>query len=186
MDGDVPNIRLIRDRVVYANRFGQLYDDDVEFHPSAQRGRYLRWRWRAEYSVAVLALAQPDTALLVRNFRHSARRTVLEAVKGFGDDARDAAEVARAELSEEIGFIATNLEYIGTIFTDSSFAHHPMKCFIAEGEIGRTAMPESSEAIVGPERFSLSRTPDALASGEVQDSVTLALLWQAFNRSQAS
>ena len=170
--------------MVYANRFGELYDDDVEFRPSAEQGRYLRWHWRAKYSVAVLALAQPDTALLLRSFRHSARCAVLEVVKGFGDDARDPADVAHAELSEELGFIASKLEPIGTVFTDSAFAHHPMKCFLAEGEISHAAMPESSEAIVGTEKFPLSRTPDALASGEVQDSATLALLWQAFYRSQ--
>lgn len=86
-DEELPSIRIVRDRLVYANRYGEPYDDDVEFRPGGVRGRYVRWQWSSMYSVAVLALADPSTALLVRNFRHSARREVVEAVKGFGDDS---------------------------------------------------------------------------------------------------
>ena len=184
MEDNTPTIRIIRNRLVYANRYGDLYDDDVEFQPAATRGRYLRWRWRAKYSVAVLALPRPGIALLVRNFRHSARSEVLEAVKGFGDNAKDPADVARSELREELGFIADELVFLGTTFADPAFAHHPMKCFLAIGQVDQAAMPENSEAIIGSEHFPLSRTPTALRSGEVQDSVTLSLLWQAYYRSR--
>src|SRR6185437_6673310 len=109
----VPQIRLVRERVVYANRYGALYDDDVEFRPSGIPGRYVRWKWSAPYSVAVLALLDAHTALLVRNFRHSARQEVSEAVKGFGDVDRSPDQVAAAELREELGFRASGLTFIG-------------------------------------------------------------------------
>jgi 8-oxo-dGTP pyrophosphatase MutT (NUDIX family) len=179
-DEETPSIQILRDHVVYANRYGDLYDDEVEFRPLGVRGRYVRWEWRAPYSVAVLALSDPQTALLVRNFRHSARREVLEAVKGFGGEGRDPAEVAAAELREELGFTALSLSYIGVTIADPSFAYHPMHCFVANGQIDKSRKPEHSEAIRGVERFPLLRTPGALASGEVQDSVTLLLLWQAW------
>jgi 8-oxo-dGTP pyrophosphatase MutT (NUDIX family) len=173
-------IRIVRDRVVYANQYGDLHDDDVEFLPAAVPGRYLRWQWRACYSVAVLALPDPGTALLVRNFRHSARREVLEAVKGFGDDARAPAEVARQELREELGFSASGLSFLGVAVADPGFADHPMHCFLATGRVDDRRHPEHSESIRGTTRFALARTPAALAKGDIQDAVTLLLLWQAY------
>jgi ADP-ribose pyrophosphatase len=180
-DGESPTIRIVRERVVYANGYGNLNDDDVEFEPAGTRGRYVRWQWRAPYSVSVLALTDPGTALLVRNFRHSARREVLEAVKGFGDATRSPDDVARAELHEELGFTTDQLVFLGTTFADSAFAHHPLQCFLAMGRIDGLSAPENSEAIGGFAQYSLSRTPQALKSGEVQDSVTLLLLWQALH-----
>jgi ADP-ribose pyrophosphatase len=181
-DSDVPAIRIIRDRIVYANGYGDLHDDDVEFRPGGGRGRYVRWRWRAPYSISVLALPEPGIALLVRSFRHSARREALEAVKGFGDNARSPDDVARSELREELGFTADTLAFQGITFSDSAFAHHPMHCYLATGHIHGPGEPEYSEVINGWERFPLKRIPDALRCGEVQDSVTLMLLWQAFHR----
>jgi 8-oxo-dGTP pyrophosphatase MutT (NUDIX family) len=176
---EAPNIRIVRDRLVYANSYGDLHDDDVEFLPGGIPGRYLRWRWRARYSVAVLALEDPGTALLVRNFRHSARRDVLEAVKGFGDDTRAPGDVARDELHQELGFHASSLTFLGISVADPGFAYHPMHCFLAAGGIDRQRRPEDSEAIGETVRFAVSRTPEALTSGEVLDAVTLLLLWQA-------
>src|SRR6516165_5089922 len=163
-DQETPSIRIVCDRMVYANQYGNLYDDEVEFRPLGARGRYVRWQWHAPYSVAVLPLADPQTALLVRNFRHSARREVLEAVKGFGDEARDPAEVAVAELREELGFNAVSLSFLGVTIADPGFAYHPMHCFAATGSIDSPRSPEHSEAIGGAERFPLTRTPAALAS----------------------
>jgi len=180
-DDEAPHIRILRERVVYANRYGDLYDDEVEFFPAGVRGRYVRWKWRAPYSVAVLPLSDPQTALLVRNFRHSARREVLEAVKGFGDEGRDPAEVAAVELREELGFSADSLSFVGVTVADPSFADHQLHCFLASGRIDGPRRPEQSEAVRGVQRFPLSRTPEALAAGEVQDSVTLLLLWQAYD-----
>src|ERR1700733_15363910 len=164
-DEETPSIQILRDHVVYANRYGDLYDDEVEFRPLGVRDRHVRWEWRAPYSVAVLALSDPQTALLVRNFRHSARREVLEAVKGFGGEGRDPGEVAGTELTEELGFTAVSLSYIGVTIADPSFAHHPMHCFIATGQIDRSRNPEDSEAIGGVERFRLLRAREALAWG---------------------
>ena len=178
--GEQPYIRIVQDRLVYANRYGELYDDDVEFRPGGVRGRYVRWQWRSMYSVAVLALADPATALLVRSFRHSARREVVEAVKGFGDDARSPVEVARHELREELGFTAAGMTFLGEAIADPGFADHPVHCFLATGKVDGLPHPEDSEAIRGVMRFPIEQTPAALASGSVQDAITLLLLWQAY------
>jgi 8-oxo-dGTP pyrophosphatase MutT (NUDIX family) len=179
-DEEPPSIRIVRDRLVYANRYGELYDDDVEFRPGGVRGRYVRWQWRSMYSVAVLALADPGTALLVRNFRHSARREIIEAVKGFGDDSLPPVDVARHELREELGFTAAGLTFLGKAVADPGFADHPVHCFLATGKVDGLPHPEDSEAIRGITRFPIAETSEALASGRIEDSVTLLLLWQAY------
>ena len=182
MSEEIASIRIVRPRMVYGNQFGTLYDDDVEFCPAGVAGRYVRWQWRAPYSVAVLAMGDPSSALLIRNFRHSARREVLEVVKGFGDAERSPAEVARAELSEELGFTAHELKFLGVTVADAAFAYQPMHCFLAEGIRDQVPRPEESEAISGARAFDLAETPEALGHGTVEDAVTLSLLWHAYSR----
>jgi ADP-ribose diphosphatase len=178
-DDQGPHIRIVQERLVYANQYGNLYDDEVKFEPAGAPGRYVRWKWHAPYSVAVLPLADPDTALLIRNFRHSARREVLEAVKGFGVQAREPREIALIELREELGFSADELTFLGVTVADPSFAHQPMHCFLATGRIDSQRTPEASEVIQGVTEFNLARTPQALQTGQILDAVTLLLLWQA-------
>jgi ADP-ribose pyrophosphatase len=180
---DNASIEIIRDRVVYSNQYGHLHDDDVRFQPADTEGRYIRWQWRAPYSVAVLPLVDANTAILVRNFRHSARRDVLETVKGFGTSERSPGEVARIELREELGYSVDELTFLGTTYSDPGFAYHPMQCFLATGRVDRKAAPERSETIQGAREFTVTDTPKALQSGEVQDSVTLLLLWHALYKS---
>jgi ADP-ribose pyrophosphatase len=182
MDEDnVPSIRIVQERMVYSNQYGSLYDDDVRFEPAGNEGRYVRWSWRSSYSVAVLALPKRDTSLLIWNFRHSARRMMLEVVKGFGDTDRSPADVARAELREELGFIPDRLVYLGKTCADAAFAYLPMYCYLASGYLNGQADHEPSEVISGHEEFDLRQVPTLLETGRIHDSVTLLMLWQAFH-----
>lgn len=179
-DEIVEPIQILRELKKYENAYGALFDDDVRFTRSGADGHYLRWQWAAPYSVAVLAVEGSD-ALLIRSFRHSARRETVELVKGFGAAGRDPETVALTELEEELGFVADNIAPVGVVVTDPGFAWHPLHCFVACGRIATTPRVEHSEAIVGVERVPLPLPADA-ALDVTSDLVTLFLLMQVSSR----
>jgi 8-oxo-dGTP pyrophosphatase MutT (NUDIX family) len=155
-------------------------DDDVEFRPDGSQGTYVRWQWRAPFSIAVLPILDARSALLVRSYRHAARSPILEVVKGSGDEDKAPADVAREELRQEIGYEADIIRPMGSVVTDPAFCFHPMHCFVAWGDCRSPVEPESSEVIVSVEKLHLASIPAFIASGEVSDAVTIVLLWQAY------
>lgn len=175
-------IRIAEERIVYENSYGRLYDDEVVFEPQGVPGTYVRWQWRAPYSVAVLPVIGRRHALLVEVYRHSARAVSAEAVMGFGDAELDPGAVAGKELAEELGLVVPGeLQPTGVVHPDPAFAAHPHHCFIAwlddvGGDVNPA--PEPSEVIVGVRSVDLlSARPDF--QDHVRDAVTLVLLHQA-------
>jgi 8-oxo-dGTP pyrophosphatase MutT (NUDIX family) len=60
--------------------------------------------------VNVLALTESREAVLIRQYRHGVKRTILEFPGGGVDDADDSAlECARRELVEETGYVVSEL-----------------------------------------------------------------------------
>jgi ADP-ribose pyrophosphatase len=175
-------IRILEEVPVYGNAYGTLFDDRVEFTGSETTGRYVRWCWNAPYSVAVLPLLDPETALLVRNFRHAVRGVVLEAPKGFGRPGESPEEVASRELEEELGLTCSQLERLGATQTDPAFVNHTTHLFLATSLAEGCLRREASESIqdVCPVRIRGAR--ELLGKGEIMDAVTLLLLAAAEER----
>jgi 8-oxo-dGTP pyrophosphatase MutT (NUDIX family) len=173
-------IQILSEKLVYANNYGELFDDEVAFLPQNSTGTYVRWKWTAPFSVAVLAVDQSGKAYLVQNFRHSARALVTEVVKGFGEEDENPNSTAMRELAEEIQMTG-DLEHFGSIFTDAAFAYHPIHLFIAWDCRKHAGRPEGSEAISRIVSFRLE-TDSAKANQEIQDAVTLVLLKIAVER----
>jgi hypothetical protein len=170
-------IRIVRERPVYENDYGQLFDDDVEFTASAARGRYVRWVWKAPYSVAVLAVVD-GRPVVVRNYRHAARAWVLEVVKGFGSVDLSPSDVAWNELRQETGLESDHLVSLGPVTVDPGFTNQTMYLFVALDCRPGIATPEPYESILEAIALDLAAGRTARQFG-VTDAVSLLLIDQA-------
>lgn len=173
------SIRIKQENLVYENPFGKLYDDDVIFLPQSVDGKYVRWTWKAPYSVAILPMLSEEHALLIRSFRHSARKALLEVPKGFGAIDEEPILVAKKELEQEIGLRSENIIYLGTVVTDPAFAYHPMHLFIAYDCTSSKSHHESSEVIIESRKVNIKNVSQLLESKTIEDAVTLLLMWLA-------
>lgn len=171
-------IEIVAENRVYENAYGCLYDDQVRFSASNARGTYVRWEWKAPYAVAVLPILDNGRAILLENFRHSARCRVLEVPKGFGESGVEPHAMAERELREEAGLECEELEYIGVASNDPSFSACPMHLFLAHGCSETSGSQEISEAIVRTHQIPLQALKGLLEIG-ISDTTSLLLILHA-------
>ncbi len=184
MDKNDFNIHILKEEKVYENNFGSLYDDIVEFRPQKVKGTYVRWKWKAPYSVAILPIILSNQIVLIENFRHSARKAIIEAPKGFGENNASPEKIAIKELYEETGLHAKTLDYKGIKITDAAFSYYPMHLFIAKGCYKSDTNHELSEVILGQHQYNINDIPKLLSNGSIEDAITYILLRIAYDEKQ--
>ena len=169
-------IRILEEQLVYENSYGRLYDDQVYFETSEEEGTYVRWEWKAPFSVGVLPLTSGEVTL-IRAFRHSARTQTIEIPKGFGEVGETPEDAARRELAEEAGLIAERMEYLGEVASDPAFSNHPFHLFVAFDCTTAARTPDSTEVIDDVKIVQRSEVLDVLAgSNGPVDAITLLAL----------
>ncbi len=153
-EGRLINLRV--DTVRLEN--GKLTTREIVEHPGA---------------VAVVALDEDDSVVLVRQFRKAAERELLEIPAGTLEEGENPTVCAQRELEEETGYRAKRLEQIGGIYTSPGFCTEFIYFYLATGlQKGRSA-PEDDEAIETV-KVHFSDIPDLIRRGEICDGKSIA------------
>ncbi|HKU68400.1 MAG TPA: NUDIX hydrolase [Candidatus Baltobacteraceae bacterium] len=112
---DSPYLRIRCDRIVLPD--GTVIDD---YYVRESRGY-----------VIVFALTPDRRVVLVRQYKHGIRRSLLELVAGMIDEGEDPPQTAQRELLEETGYAAESVEYVRSFVTDPSSADTVAHLFFA-------------------------------------------------------
>jgi ADP-ribose pyrophosphatase len=139
-------IRRMKEKLVYSNKYLHLYDDDVHF-PSGNAGTYVRVRWAAPYSVAVLAKTPRDEYVLIRQYNYAREDWMLQVPKGMGEAALSPIEAAEKELLEETGYGADSFSLMKTVYVEPGFISNPTHIVFAH-EAKRLREPKHERAEV--------------------------------------
>ena len=132
------------------------------------------------HSVVMVPVDHQQQVLLVRQYRKSPEKSLLEAPAG-GLEEREAPEdgVLR-ELQEEIGFTAGNLQRMAGFWMTPGFCTEYMHAYIATDLRPSALAPDEDENIeVVPTPLSL--VPDMIRSGEIEDAKSIAALLMAIH-----
>jgi 8-oxo-dGTP pyrophosphatase MutT (NUDIX family) len=174
------SIKRERENLVYANRFVEIFDDEVRF-ADGQSGSYLRIRSAgAGHGVVILALRDSRVGL-VRTYRYPIGRYQWALPRGFAHGV-DESESVRDELREETGANATSIQRLGVITPNSGILADEVSIY-AVTVADRDTVPVDTVEVNALEWVSLEELDQRIRAGEIDDGFTLAA-WCLFSLSR--
>ena len=164
-------IRRLKEREVYTNKFFTLYDDDVQF-PDGSDGRYLRLAATEPGSGVVIMPIFEGKIGVVRVYRYALEALVWELPRGFshGESIED---TARNELREEMGVITAKTEVLGFVHPDSG-VQSARVAVVAAWSTESGSGPEDIVEVESSMWVELREFEQMIRTGEIEDGFSLA------------
>ena len=105
-------------------------------------------------------------------------KVMLEAPAGKLEKGEDHRECAVRELSEETGFSADELTYLGPICTSPGFSTEVLHIYLAQGLNAGKSHPDEGE-FLSVEKHHIDELVDMVMSGEIDDGKTVIAVLKA-------
>src|SRR5579883_455250 len=100
---------------------------------------------RHKGSGVVVPVFDDKTIALVRQYRHPARKFLLEVPAGSVDEGESPETCAARELTEELGIVAGKLERLAEFYVSPGFLTEKMYVYLATDLTETEAKPEDDE-----------------------------------------
>jgi 8-oxo-dGTP pyrophosphatase MutT (NUDIX family) len=133
-------------------------------------------------AVAILALHDDATVVMIDQYRHAVGHRLRELPAGLLDTAgEDPVSTARRELVEEVGCTAQDWSVLVDVVASPGFSDEAVRVFLARGltEIGRPAGGDDEEADLSVVRVPLADAVRQVLAGEIVNASTVAGLLAA-------
>ncbi len=130
-------------------------------------------------SVVVMPVLADGRIILIRQYRHAARRFLWELVAGRMDHGESVRQAAARELIEETGYRAKRLRVFLDLFPTPGFLEERMYILIADGVTAGKAEPEEDEKITS-EAFTREELEKMIRRGVLRDAKSIAGLLYYF------
>ncbi|MEX2375294.1 MAG: NUDIX hydrolase [Dehalococcoidia bacterium] len=172
-DAEEPQPQLLRSDLLAESGYLSFRRDTVRFPDGHEAERVVVGHPGA---VALIVVDDTDRWLLVRQYRHAARHTLLEIPAGTRDHGEAPEETAAREVREETGFAAGRLERIGGMWMVPGWGEEYIDFFVAS-ELQPSPLPQDDDEYLSePVRMALDEVYAAVDCGEIQDAKTIAAL----------
>ncbi|GMV98613.1 MAG: hypothetical protein AMXMBFR83_29620 [Phycisphaerae bacterium] len=126
-------------------------------------------------SVLIVPMLDVDQVVLIRNFRYSAERELLELPAGTLEPGEQPVACAARELEEEAGYVAERLDPLCAFYTAPGLTTEYMHVSLATG-LRRTAQRLDPTEQIRVEVMSLPAALAATCDGRIIDAKTIAAL----------
>jgi len=134
--------------------------------------------------IGILAFADDDTLLMVRQYRYAPGEVMLEIPKGGVHEGEAFDVAAQRELAEEAQVRAGTLEYLGKYNTNHTMMNETVHIYVARDLVPAQMQGDDTE-FIRAEEIPFARALEMVLAGEILDSVTIvALLRAARDRGQ--
>lgn len=126
--------------------------------------------------VNVVPRTVEGNVVLIRQFRHGVRETVIEIPGGMIDQGEEPAAAALRELGEETGYTAERIRPLAAVWANPAIMNNRCHLFLAEG--CRWAAPPRFDSFEQIEVFEASpgEVTEMVASGRIAHSMVVAAL----------
>jgi ADP-ribose pyrophosphatase len=157
---ETPRFRIVREW--YRTSAGAMKTRELMRHPGA---------------VVIAPLLDDGRVCLIRNWRLSVQRTLVELPAGTLEPGEPPAATAARELEEETGYRAANLEFLHAFYVAPGVSDEKMHLYLATSLKGGLPRRETGEEIENLE-VPLDEAVEMIFRGEIEDAKTIVgLLW---------
>lgn len=171
-------LEVVSSQQVFSGRAFNLRVDQIRL----KNGNVAQWEVLEHTGgVAVVPLDAQGNVVLVRQYRHSVRETLLELPAGTVKVGEDFALCAGRELQEEIGMAAAKLELLGEFYLAPGYSGELMKVYLATG-LTASALPQDFDEDIQVERIPFEEAVRLALNGGFRDSKSIAGLLLAAHR----
>ncbi len=126
-------------------------------------------------AVVIVPIDDEDNVMLVRQYRYPTEQALLEAPAGGIEESETPDDCAQRELQEEVGFASRNLRNLGGFWSAPGFCDEFMYVYLAKDLIPSKLDSDEDENIQ-VETIPMSRIPQLIRLGEIQDAKSIAAL----------
>lgn len=180
MSGTYAEIKRIDRKLIYSGKVIDYYQDTM----ALPDGGTTLWDYiDHDGAAAIVAVRDDGKILMVRQYRNTAQRAMLEIPAGKKNDrSEDPAACAARELEEETGYRALRLERMTMIYPSVAYCGETIDLYLARDLIPASQHLDEDEYI-NVEAYSLRELTDMILSGEIDDAKTICgiLMYRAMN-----
>jgi len=169
--------KWIHSQIAYKGNIFSVREGEIETDKGARFSRQVV----IFPDVAAVVPLMNDQITLIRQFRLSINKKIIELPAGKLDENENIEACARRELLEEVGYVAKELELISEYYTAVGYSTEKMSIYLATDLEVAQAQPEEGEDIEII-HFSLGEVKRMLDQGEFEDSKTIIGLRETLKR----
>lgn len=126
---------------------GKIFDIEKNLVQLPNKEETIREIVKQPNAVGIFAMTKDNKIVLIRQYRTSVDRVVIEIPAGKVDDGETPIQAARREFLEETGYQAEHMQYLTTIASSIGFTGEHIDIFYADGLEFVGSNPNNSEFI---------------------------------------
>ena len=162
--------KTLSSQLIYDGRAVKLRVDTVQMASGRQTTREI-----VEHSdcIAIIAVDASDNVLLVKQFRKSVEKKLLEIPAGGIEPGEDPVATVRREMREETGFLPRKVERLGGFYSTPGYCTEYLHLYLATDLTPSQLYAEDTESIkLVP--VPISQIPGLITSGSICDAKSIA------------
>jgi len=162
--------KTLSSQLVYGGRAVRLRVDTVRMAGGRETTREI-----VEHSdcVAIIAIDASDNVLLVKQFRKSVEKELLEIPAGGIEPGEDPEDCVRREMREETGYLPRKVERLGGFYSTPGYCTEYLYLYLATDLTLSPLQAEDTESIkLTP--VPISQIPSLITSGTICDAKSIA------------
>jgi ADP-ribose pyrophosphatase len=161
---------VLSSRVAYKGKIMTVCDDEVVMPNGNVTHRETVVRGNA---VAIVPVDDDGNIYFVRQYRHAAKKMMLEIPAGMIEKGEEPEKAALRELEEEIGFKAGSLKFINDTYMAIGMCTEKVYLYIAENLTEGVLNPDEDE-FIEIEKYPLEKCLKMIFDREIEDVKTMA------------
>lgn len=123
-------------------------------------------------SCVIVPVFADNTVALVKQYRHAAKKYLLEIPAGTLKENESPVDGAKREVEEEIGVVARKIEKLAEFYVSPGFLTEKMYVFLAT-DFKESKQNLDEDEFLSIEKFSFPQTFEMIKSGEIEDAKTI-------------